>query len=67
VQEGGNSTKYFHHITNRKHTRENIFQFEKEEGQLLRRKNINFISQNAIKKLYGAPTQNNFSMRETEI
>ena len=33
--EGGNSTKYFHRITNRKHRKQISFQLEKYEGRMV--------------------------------
>jgi hypothetical protein len=67
VQEGGNNTKYFHLIANGKHRRKKIFQLEQDEGTIVGEENLKVYITEFYKKLFGAPTQNFFSLDESEI
>jgi hypothetical protein len=40
IQEGGNNTKYFHLIANRKHRKKKIFQLEQDEGTIVGESNL---------------------------
>jgi hypothetical protein len=67
VQEGGNNTKYFHLIANGKHRRKKIFQLEQYEGTIVGEENLKVYITEFYNKLFGAPTQNFFSLDESEI
>jgi mannosylglycoprotein endo-beta-mannosidase len=67
VQKGGNNTKYFHLIANGKHRRKKIFQLEQDEGTIVGEENLKVYITEFYKKLFGAPTQNFFSLDESEI
>jgi hypothetical protein len=58
VQEGGNNTKYFHLIANRKHRKKRISQLEKDEGTIVVEENLKFHIIEYYKKLFGAPIKN---------
>jgi mannosylglycoprotein endo-beta-mannosidase len=64
VQEGGNNTKYFHLIANGKHRKKENFQLEQDEGIIVREENLKVYIIEYYKKLFGAPTENNFILRE---
>jgi hypothetical protein len=67
IQEGGANTKYFHLIVNGKHRRKKIFQLEQDEGTIIGQENIKHYITDFYRGLFGAPTENNFSMVETTI
>jgi hypothetical protein len=67
VQEGGNNTKYFHLVANGKHRKKRIFQLEQDEGTIVGQNNLKTYISEYYKNLFGAPTQNNFSMIESAI
>jgi hypothetical protein len=67
VQEGGNNTKYFHLVANGKHIKKKIFQLEQDEGIIVGQDNLKTYISEYYKNLFGAPSQNNFSMIESEI
>jgi hypothetical protein len=62
IQEEGANTKYFHLIANGKHRRKKIFQLEQDEGTIIGQENIKHYITDFYRGLFGAPTENNFSM-----
>jgi hypothetical protein len=62
IQEGENNTKYFNLIANSKHRRKIIYQLEQDEGTIVGQDNLKV---EYYKNLFGPPTPNNFSMRES--
>jgi hypothetical protein len=65
VQESGNNTKYIHLIANGEHRKKKIFHLEQEEGTIVGDGNLKvYITKCYYKKLFGAPTQNNFRVDE---
>jgi hypothetical protein len=65
IKEGGNNTKYL--IANGKHRKKRIYQLEQDEKTILGEENLKVFITEYYKKLFGAPTKNNFSMREDVI
>jgi hypothetical protein len=58
VQEGGNNTKYFHLIANKKHRKNRISQLEQDEGTIVVEEKLKVYIIEYYKKLFGAPIKN---------
>jgi hypothetical protein len=54
IQEGGDNTKYFHLVANRKNRKKRIFQLEQDEGIIVGQENLKTYISEYYKSLFGA-------------